>query len=112
MPLTASQVHQVQLGLPDVLVTQGVAVDHLQVDGEDGVGPGGVRVHGGGRGHPVGDPLLEQHGHLGYTVHLGREVMMVIISIIGQTYHVHCQALHSVLLPINVRIINYSIISV
>ena len=70
MPLTASQVHQVQLGLPDVLVAQGVAVDHLQVDGEDGVGPGGVRVHGGGRGHPVGDALLEQHGHLGYAVHL------------------------------------------
>ena len=73
MPLTAGQIHQVQLGLPDVLVAQGVAVDHLQVDGEDGVGPGGVRVHGGGRGHPVGDALLEQHGHLGDTVHLGGE---------------------------------------
>ena len=70
MPLTAGQVHQVQLGLPDVLVTQGVAVDDLEVDGEDGVGPGGVGVHGGGRGHPVGDALFEQHGHLGYAVHL------------------------------------------
>ena len=70
MPLTAGQVHQVQLGLPDVLVAQRVAVDHLQVDREDGVRPGGVGVHGGGRGHPVGDALLEQHGHLGYTVHL------------------------------------------
>ena len=70
VPLTASQVHQVQLGLPDVLVAQGVAVDDLEVDGEDGVGPGGVGVHGGGRGHPVGDALFEQHGHLGYAVHL------------------------------------------
>ena len=70
MSLTPSQVHQVQLGLPDVLVAQGVAVDHLQVDGEDGVGPGGVRVHGGGGGHPVGDALLEELGHLGYAVHL------------------------------------------
>ena len=70
VPLTAGQVHQVQLGLPDVLVAQGVAVDDLEVDGEDGVGPGGVGVHGGGRGHPVGDALFEQHGHLGYAVHL------------------------------------------
>ena len=85
MPLTAGQVHQVQLGLPDVLVAQGVAVDHLQVDGEDGVGPGGVRVHGGGRGHPVGDPLLEQHCHLGYAVHLGGEVMMVFILLVKLT---------------------------
>ena len=94
VPLTAGQVHQVQLGLPDVLVAQRVAVDHLQVDREDSVRPGGVGVHGGGRGHAIGDALLEEHGHLGYTVH-----------------HVHCQALHSVLLPMNVRIINNSICS-
>ena len=70
VPLTTGQIHQVQLGLPDVLVPEGVAVDDLEVDGEDGVGPGGVRVHGGGGGHPVGDALLEEHGHLGYAVHL------------------------------------------
>ena len=71
-----------------------LSVDHLEVDGEDSVGPGGVRVHGGSGGHPVGDALLEQHCHLGYTVH-----------------HVNCQAIHSVLLQTNVRFINYSIIS-
>ena len=37
VPLTAGQVHQVQLGLPDVLVAQGVAVDDLEVDGEEGL---------------------------------------------------------------------------
>ena len=37
------------------------------------------------------------------------KMVMVCTCIIGQTYHVHCQALHSVLLPINVRIINYEL---
>ena len=44
---------------------------------------GGVRVHGGGRGDPVGDPLLEQLRHLRDAVH-----------------HVHRQPLHTVLLNI------------
>ena len=37
VPLTPREVHQVELCLPDVLVTEGVAVDDLEVDGEDGV---------------------------------------------------------------------------
>ena len=82
--LTARQVHQVQLGLPDVLVAEGVAVDDLEVDGEDGVGPGGVGVHGGGGGDPVGDALLEEHGDLGDGVD-----------------HVHGQPVNSVLLRRN-----------
>lgn len=67
---------------------------HLEVDGEDGVAAGGVRVHGGGRGDPVGDPLLEQLRHLRDAIH-----------------HVHRQALHSVLLNIekHIYIINIHI---
>ena len=40
VPLTAGQVNQVQLGFPEVLVTKRVGIDHLQVQGEDGVGAG------------------------------------------------------------------------
>ena len=66
--LTPRQVHKVQLGLPDVLVAQGVVVDDLEVDGEDGVAPGRVGVHRGGRGDPAGYPLLEKARHLGDVV--------------------------------------------
>ena len=40
VPLTAGQVNQVQLGFPEVLVTKRVGIDHLQVQGEDGMGAG------------------------------------------------------------------------
>ena len=80
VPLTPREVHQVELCLPDVLVAEGVAVDDLEVDGEDGVGPGGVGVHGGGGGDPVGDALLEEHRHLGDGVdHVDRQAVHPVL---------------------------------
>ena len=46
MALAASQVNQVQLGLPQVLVAEGISIDDLQVHGEDGVGTRRVSIHG------------------------------------------------------------------
>ena len=46
VPLTASKINKVQLCLSQVLVAKRVGIDYLQVDGEDGVGAGGVGIHG------------------------------------------------------------------
>ena len=43
-----------------MLVPRSSRVQHLNVDGEDGVGPGGVRVHLGGPHGPVAPPLGHQ----------------------------------------------------
>lgn len=58
--LAPGQVHQVELGLPEVDLSGGVVVDDLEPHGEDGVRPGRVLVHGGGGGDPRLDPLPEE----------------------------------------------------
>ena len=67
--------------VPDVLVTQGIVVDDLEVDGEDGVTPGRVGVHCGRGGDPARNSLLQEHCDLGDVID-----------------HVHCQTFHTVLL--------------
>jgi hypothetical protein len=43
-----------------MFIARGSRVKHLYVDGEDGVRPGGVRVHLGGPRGPVAPPLRHQ----------------------------------------------------
>ena len=67
--------------VPDVLVSQGIIVDDLEVDSEDSVAPGRVGIHCGGGGDSARYSLLQKHRDLGNVID-----------------HMHCQTFHTVLL--------------
>lgn len=67
LPFRPSEIHQIKFATPDgVRLPRGL--QHLQGDGEDGVGAGGVCVHESGARGPVLPPSFHQLLALGRVV--------------------------------------------